>query len=163
MEKELIFLSNYCNHCKELFTLLTKYNLQNNFHIISIDDENVNLPPYIDRVPTLITSQKNILVDDNLFNYIHSIVKKNTQPTVPEIEAYFPELNSGFSDGYSYLDTENKPHAHTFSYLDNSNFKIETPDDTNFNNVKKRGDSSEYEKLLAEREKEVYSKGIQRV
>jgi hypothetical protein len=169
MEKEILFLSNYCGHCKELFALLSKHNIQTKFHVISIDDENITVPPYIDRVPTLINTQKNILVGDNLFSYINTIIqkiieennKKNNASNV--VSEYSQELNNGFSDNYSYLDTENKPHAHTFSYLDHSNFKIETPDDSNFSTSKKRGDSSDYEKLLAEREREVYSKGIQRI
>lgn len=171
MEKEILFLSNYCGHCKELDSLLTKYNMRNIFHIVSIDDENINLPQCVDRVPMLITKQKSILADDNLFSYINNIIKKiieenNKKALVQKetvVSEYSQELNNGFSDNYSYLDTENKPHAHTFSYLDHSNFKIETPDDSNFSSNKKRGDSSDYEKLLAEREKEVYSKGIQRM
>ena len=161
MDKEIIFYSNQCIPSKQLLSILTKNSIENNFRLICIDEKNVNLPNYLTKVPTLVTKNKNILVEDDLFNYINELLKKNTNKD--DIDAYFPELSNGFSDSYSYLDDGNKSHAHTFSYLDMNLPQITTPDDKDYStNNKKKGDNSDYDRLLKERESDIFSKGIQR-
>jgi hypothetical protein len=134
MDKEILFISQSCVYSREAMTLIAKNNIQNLFHIRSIEDPNTTIPAFVDRVPTLINKNKEILINDRLFNYINFIINEknkqnqqnqqtnqninynqdqqqqlNTTRSQPpsqdaNITPYFSELSSGFSDSYSYIE-----------------------------------------------------------
>ena len=48
-----------------------------------IDDPNINLPPFVQSVPTLyLSNERKVLVDDNLFTWLNNIVgQQSSQQT----------------------------------------------------------------------------------
>ena len=82
MEKNYIFFSNYCHHSKKLLNLLKENNILNNYQLCCVDDSQIELPSFINCVPTLyIVNQKRTLNDDSLFHFINIEINKsrNTQ------------------------------------------------------------------------------------
>jgi len=101
INKDLLFFSRFCDHSMGVLSTLVKANLRDNFMLICIDDAKVkaNLPNYVRVVPTIVTTKKQILTDENVLGYIQSKIK----PVQEEDISPFSLLGSG-TDQYSFLD-----------------------------------------------------------
>ena len=78
MSKDFIFYSNYCKHSKKLLDILSKNNMLEHFELCCVDLSDIQLPDFIESVPTLyIVNQKRILIDEGLFHYINIEINKN--------------------------------------------------------------------------------------
>ena len=135
MDKPVLFISNYCDHSKELLTTLLKANMKNQFSIVCVDNDNNNkLPPFVDRVPLMYYDNK-VLVDEGLFNYIESL--NNQQNNNSEILPFTSmEMGNGtLSDNYSYIGANNKDFPEkntiqkTFSHISQDEQRIYTPEE----------------------------------
>ena len=70
--KDIIFYSNFCTFSKDVINRISKTPLNDNMVYICVDDRNINLPPFVQAVPTIyLTGEKKIIVDDN--GYISEI------------------------------------------------------------------------------------------
>lgn len=136
MSNNFLFYSNYCQHSKRLIEELKKVGAQNNFSMCCVDDPNINLPPFIQSVPTIyLANERKILVNENLFSWVNSTFRQsnqNTQNTVltnaditgsNDIMAFHnTEMGSQFSDSYSFIDegSAKKAMHHSYSYLNDN-------------------------------------------
>jgi hypothetical protein len=78
MSKDFVFYSNYCQHSKKLLDMLSKNNMLEHFELCCVDSNDVQLPDFIESVPTLyIVAQKRVLNDAGLFHYINIEMNKN--------------------------------------------------------------------------------------
>ena len=78
MSKDFVFYSNYCQHSKKLLDMLSKNNMLEHFELCCVDSTDVQLPDFIESVPTLyIVGQKRVLIDEGLFHYINIEMNKN--------------------------------------------------------------------------------------
>jgi hypothetical protein len=79
-KKDLLFYSTFCEHCNNLISTLVKKNVRDSFILVCVDKRELKIPQFIDRVPTILTSKKEIYTDDSLYDYVESkIVKYNPQ------------------------------------------------------------------------------------
>ena len=128
----VLFYSNKCLHSKELLGLLVKdVSLNQKFTKINIDNPNLKLPPYIKSVPTAIITingRPNILVGSNIFKWYQETHKKVVENQ--SILDWDPHTMSGYSDGFSYIST-NDVMKKSFAFL-NDNNSIITPDEKNY-------------------------------
>ena len=78
---DVLYYSNYCNHCKELLTLIGKSSIKNNIYFVCIDKrlkknniiyvslengKEIKLPDIIKTVPSMILfSRGNLLLEGN--------------------------------------------------------------------------------------------------
>ena len=128
----VLFYSNKCLHSKELLGLLVKdVSLNQKFTKINIDNPNLKLPPYIKSVPTAIitiNARPNILVGSNIFKWYQETHKKVVENQ--SILDWDPHTMSGYSDGFSYIST-NDVMKKSFAFL-NDNNSIITPDEKNY-------------------------------
>lgn len=120
----ILFVSQYCKHCNVLMNELKNHqSIIQSFDIVIV--ENVKIPEYIDRVPTLILNNNKLLTDDDLFSYIENLF--NTGNKNKDIEPFMvKEMGSSMSDNYSYL-TDNMLN-HNFEFI-NKPHTINTPKD----------------------------------
>ena len=142
----VLFVSQYCKHCNVLMnTLKTQKNVLQLFDIVIVDT--IEIPVYVDRVPTLLINNKKLLTDDDLFYYIENILK--TTNNNEKIEPFMiKEMGSSMSDNYSYLN-ENTLN-HNFEFIDKPT-NINTPkDDDNKMNIN-------FDQYLASRDHELKS------
>ena len=124
----ILYYSNYCEHCRNLLSILTKSNLLEKIHFLCIDkrinknsktyivtenNEEILLPKNISSVPTLLLLKENfktILGTDILEYFKPSIVENNIKNTCNKEEPsafMLDSFNSNSnitSDNYSFLD-----------------------------------------------------------
>lgn len=128
----VLFYSNKCLHSKELLSLLVKdVSLNQKFTKINVDNANIKLPAYIKSVPTAIITingRPNILVGSNIFKWYQETHKKAVESQ--SILDWDPHTMSGYSDGFSYIST-NDVMKKSFAFLSDNN-SIITPDEKNY-------------------------------
>ena len=113
MTKNILFFSKHCKYSKEILIMLEKTGILNTIIQVCIDDNNIQIPSFINVVPTLYLSEtKNILTEDNL----NSWIEKQSQNFNKEIDAYY---SGDFSSSFSNLETNEDTSLSTnFTYLD---------------------------------------------
>ena len=174
--KNILFFSNYCQHCKEVLEKINNYNLKEQINLNCVDNNRKNLPAFLKSVPTMVIPLENkLVVGDDVFSWINNeISKKTTKNESPlnnneEISPWTNEMNSSFSDSFSFLDsdntTEGKPLAHSFSFLNESySTSINTPNEgQSIDNGMKSGLDNDYDAMMKSRDNDNFNKGISRI
>jgi hypothetical protein len=159
MQKDILFYSNLCEFCKQVLTNLVKNNIKNKFMLVCVDNKNLNLPPFVDRVPLIYTTQKKVFADDNLINFIQSKVASSS------LQPYsLVGLNTNsFSDNYSFIsDSDNVLEDSSRNYnMIGVEESIYVPEDSE-NGGGSKVDSKILEKFMADREmdnQKIYGNG----
>lgn len=179
-----LFYSNFCQHSKRLINRIKTSNIINNFNIVNIDDNNINLPPFIEVVPTIyLADSKKILINDELFSWIESNISGGSNSPINNEKIKMSEITGSddilaFQQGemisgsgctsYSFIEeSDNNLLNHNFSYLDDrDNNKLPSFTKSNKasltnNNTKESNKSNPvsnaYEKMMADRQKEMQS------
>ena len=154
MKKDIIFYSNYCTYSKEVINQISKTPINDNIIYISVDDENIELPPFIKAVPTIyLVNDKKIVVDEEIAQWIK---EKTSKPVDDSILPYFGSTDNN----YSTLDNKegNKPFISSYTFLGEEQ-KIETPKSDSGSNSGSSSNSSNskafnMDKLQQERQSE---------
>lgn len=131
-QKNYLFVSNHCQHSKRLLTQLQKTALSNEFQIVNIDDPRIQLPQFVQCVPTLyIPSKRHVLTDADLFKWFQNEFQKETQTNVGKLNIaditgdagilpfQISEMGNGLSGAvYSFLeDDKNDLMNQNYSFL----------------------------------------------
>jgi hypothetical protein len=95
----------------EVLQILKKYNL-NYITLVCIDTE-VNLPQIVDRVPMIIDDKNNIIVDDDVVNFLTKLYNKS----LDSISALINDQNSCFSFIDENEEKEFKVVNEVYNYL----------------------------------------------
>lgn len=183
-QKMFLFFSNYCEHSKRLLNRIKTTNLINSFNLVCIDDANVNIPDFIQVVPSVYDmTQRNVMTNETLFNWIEGVMSSQNQSSnnnvinmaditgSNDILAYQQtEMIGGAGNtSYSFInDNDNDNLNHHYEYLDNrDNNKMvqftKAADNSSLNNggngsgmsEKGKALSSAYDKMLADRQSEM--------
>lgn len=159
----ILFFSNKCLHSKELLNLLSKsVDINQKFKKINIDNQNIKIPPYIKSVPSAIVPQDgspSLLVGKKIFDWLNQFNKQNSQNEGQGIMDWDPCTMSGYSDGFSYLETDDVMKKN-FSFI-NENNSISTPDEKNYSgnesnkNQPKTQLDNDYENFMNQRTSDI--------
>tara|TARA_B110001469_G_scaffold127165_1_gene146999 strand:+ start:1826 stop:2296 length:471 start_codon:yes stop_codon:yes gene_type:complete len=116
MTKDIIFYSNYCTYSKEIINQISKTTINDTIIYVSVDDENIKLPPFVKAVPTIyLVNDKKIVVDEEIENWIKS---KTSKQVSEELQPYFGTCGDSFGASCSNIDnTEIKPFTSGFTFL----------------------------------------------
>ena len=127
MKKDIIFYSNYCTYSKEIINQLSKTSINDNIIYVCVDDENIQLPPFIKAVPTIyLVNDKKIVVDEAISSWIKEKVSK--PDTNGELQSYFGDCGDSYGNGFSNIDnSESKPFISSFTFIGDEQ-EIETPE-----------------------------------
>jgi hypothetical protein len=154
MQKDILFFSNLCNFCREVLSLLVKHGLKEQFMMVCVDNKTLNLPPFVDRVPLIYTTQKKLYADENLMQYIKSkFVQSSLQPY-----ALVGGNTCSFSENFSFIEEggydglEDSARNYNLLGMDQT---IYTPEGTDDNNSNKRGDNKVLDKFMADRDADI--------
>ena len=75
-----LFYSNQCQHSKRLLLQIQKTTIINNFQLVNIDNPKVQLPNFVQAVPTLyLPSKRQVLTDSHLFQWFESELAQESQ------------------------------------------------------------------------------------
>lgn len=124
MSKNILFFSNRCEYSKETLSKLKKYELLKNMIQVCIDNNDIQIPSFIQVVPTLyLTQEKNILTDTDIDTWINEKIKINNK----ELDAYY---SGNFSSNFSTLENQSDTSlSSNFTYLDqDASINISTED-----------------------------------
>lgn len=100
MQKDILFYSNLCDFSKEVVQAINKYQIKDKFMLVCVDNKNLKLPPFVDRVPLIYTVSRKLFADDNLMNYLQSMVESSSlQPY-----ALVGTNTSSYSENFSYIE-----------------------------------------------------------
>ena len=76
-QKNYLFISNHCQHSKKLMQQLQNTTTLNDMQIVNIDDKRVQLPSFVQCVPTLyIPSKRQVMTDTHLFQWFDTALKE---------------------------------------------------------------------------------------
>jgi len=148
----LFYSKNFCEHSKRCVQQLNKYGLLNSLILCDIDNQELDIPPFINSVPTLYLSlERKILSENDLFAWINSYAEQNTHNSNNNIDNNIAntsennnvlsfqqnELGGSNSIGYSFIDDKaNDIITSSFEAIDGSNLKqVVVPSFTKINGV----------------------------
>ena len=157
MKKDIIFYSNYCTYSKEIINQISKTSINDNIKYVCVDDENIQLPPFIKAVPTIyLVNDKKIVVDEAISGWIKDKISK---PEESELQPYFGTCGDSYGTSFSSIDgPDTKPFISSFTFLGDEQ-KIETPngdsvDKQNNNSNNSNNSNNKYEQLQQSRNNE---------
>jgi hypothetical protein len=152
----ILFYSSKCLHCKELLNLLVKdVQMNQKFNKISVDNPNIKIPPYVKSVPTAIINndgKPSLLVGTAIFNWYNSLHAKAVESV--GIQDWDPHTMAGYSDGFSYISS-NDVIKKSFAFL-NDNSSITTPDEKNYTGDGKGSNDTNQPKTKLDKDFESY-------
>lgn len=146
MQKDILFYSNTCGFSKEILQMIVNNNLKERFMLVCIDNRNLKLPPFVDRVPLLYTTTKKLIADENLLNYVKSFVSSSSLQPYALVGA---NTNS-YTDNYSFLqetEVELGDSSRNFNILGFEQPIYVAKDEENNNNL-----NTSLEKYMADRD-----------
>jgi hypothetical protein len=159
MQKDILFFSNLCDFCREILSLLTKHGLKDNFMMVCVDNKSLKLPPFVDRVPLIYTTQKKLYADENLVDYVKSkFVESSLQPYT------LVGGNTGsYSESFSFIEEshcdgiEDSSRNYNLLGIDQT---IYTPDGEDANGSSangggRRGDNKVLDRYMADRDADI--------
>lgn len=124
MKKDILFYSNFCTYCKEILNNISQTPLNENMLFVCVDDENIQLPPFITSVPTIyLINEKKIVVDEAIGEWIKEKLNVNSpQKESSEIQAYFGTCGDSYGLNFSTLDDQDtKPLVSSYTFLGDDN------------------------------------------
>jgi len=130
-QKNYLFYSNQCQHSKRLLLQIQKTPIINNIQMVNIDDPKVQLPNFVQSVPTLyLTSKRQVLTDTHLFKWfdeeLQNVSEKANKVSMADItgdDSILPfqmsEMGSGLAGAvYSFIeDDKNDLMNQNYSFL----------------------------------------------
>ena len=124
MKKDILFYSNFCTYCKEILNSISKTPLNENMLFVCVDDDNIQLPPFITSVPTIyLINEKKIVVDEAIGEWIKEKLNAHApQKPTEEIQAYFGSTGDSFGSNFSSIDDQDsKPFISGYTFLGDDN------------------------------------------
>jgi hypothetical protein len=79
-QKNYLFYSNQCQHSKRLLLQIQKTPIINTMQMVNIDDPKVQLPNFVQSVPTLyLPAKRQVLTDTHLFKWFEEELQKESE------------------------------------------------------------------------------------
>ena len=130
-KKNYLFYSNQCQHSKRLLLQIQKTSIINNMQMVNIDDPKVQLPSFVQAVPTLyLPAKRQVLTDTHLFKWFDDELQNESANSskikmadITGDESILPfqmsEMGSGLSGAvYSFIEEDkNDLMNQNFSFL----------------------------------------------
>ena len=104
MNKDIFFYSEYCDYSKEVRTQLDTYGQLPKMISVCVDDENIQLPPFLEAVPTIyLNENKSILVDESIEKYINKFKPNEQQNSIGDSAVISCRPADLISDNYNEI------------------------------------------------------------
>ena len=144
-QKNYLFYSNQCQHSKRLLLQIQKTNIINNMQMVNIDNPQVQLPNFVQSVPTLyLPVKRQVLTDTHLFQWFDEELQREAESAskvkmadITGDDSILPfqigEMGSGLAGAvYSFIEEEkNDLMNQNYSFLQDRDIN-KMPDFTRF-------------------------------
>jgi hypothetical protein len=190
-QKNYLFYSNQCQHSKRLLLQIQKTTIINNMQMINIDNPQVQLPNFVQSVPTLyLPAKRQVLTDTHLFQWFEEELKKESESAdkikmadITGDDSILPfqmsEMGNGLAGAvYSFIEEDkNDLMNQNYSFLQDRDIN-KMPDFTRFDSnantgtsksgastAKKTGGNTDtaYEQMMKARGNDMQKKGAPQV
>jgi hypothetical protein len=108
--QHVFFYSNYCTHSKELLMTITKLDLRSLFVFVCVEKyPRSMIPASIDRVPTIVSPDHDIICDNRIVDYVHGLKvsqKKSGSSNDNSVKALSPPPSSSSASSSSSAPLE---------------------------------------------------------
>jgi hypothetical protein len=152
-QKDILFYSNFCDFCKEMMTMIAKNDLSDKFMLVCVDNTKLKLPTFVDRVPLIYTTQKQLYSDENLVNYIKTKLSSSTSTLQPY--ALVGMGTGGLSDSFSFLNQEEDETGMRNFIFVGMDQKINAPDEGDNNGFGGKDGENMLERYMADRNADI--------
>jgi hypothetical protein len=116
----IFFFSEQCKYSTEAYTLIKKIGI-NKFRYVNVLEQE-HIPPDIDRVPALLTNEKQLLFEQDLFDFLYRTL---------DVEPFMINEMGQISDKYSYMDNTHQIIDHSYKFLDKEDHIITPTEEDN--------------------------------
>ena len=190
-QKNYLFYSNQCQHSKRLLLQIQKTNIITNMQMVNIDNPQVQLPNFVQSVPTLyLPAKRQVLTDTHLFKWFEDELQKESENAskvkmadITGDDSILPfqmsEMGSGLAGSvYSFIEEDkNDLMNQNYSFLQDRDIN-KMPDFTRFDaatgssasklgaaTAKKTGGTTDtaYEQMMKSRGNDMQKKGAPQV
>ncbi len=96
LQKDILFYSNFCQFSKEVLSRIIKLNAKQRFVLICVELYKARLPPQVTVVPTIMTTEGDIIVEDDIYTYLDGIASTTTN--TPR------DMFTSSATGFSFLE-----------------------------------------------------------
>ena len=155
MQKDILFYSHFCNFSKEVMSLMHKLNIKNEFLLVCVEKFSRSIPKTITCVPTILTRNGQLLVEDDIQGYIQLVSSHKKSSASSSSSSSPQDVFSNTAAGFSYLDdpVEGNNGVDSGAYgVFGMDQRIETPDEDS----DLSGESSiNYERFKAQRDNDI--------
>ena len=127
MNKPVLFFSKFCQFSNEVINIIRKTNSRSKFMFVCVEDQDhQSLPKFVDCVPLVFTTDKRILKDDLVYDFIRSMntstdsaysSSSSSSNSSTEFQCA-SEFSNNISDRYSFVDDLSKQQYSSFMPLD---------------------------------------------
>lgn len=137
LSKNVLFYSRFCQYSNEVVSILTKKDLRSRFVMVCVDNNREQLPGFVDRVPLILTSDRHILADDNVFRYLDVA-------ETPSVDPVAAESIGGLTGDFAFLDGTSPQGDGVFGFttFGSEPPPINTPPDDSLASAKSKQDST---------------------
>ena len=153
--KNYLFVSNQCQHSKNLLSKLQNTSILKEINIVNIDDNRVQLPAFVQCVPTLyISGKRQVITDSHLFQWLEESLKNESvnknKVNIADITGdanilpfQFSEMGNGLAGAvYSFIEEDkNDLINQNYSFLQDRDIN-KMPDFTRSDAKPTNGDNS---------------------
>lgn len=156
-QKHILFYSSFCLHCTNTVSEILKRDIRHFFILINVEKRQV--PDFVDRVPFVITNEKQIVTDEGIIELLDKITMVKVDTSVIPFSQQSSKGN--FGNNFSYIDDDvNKPPQDINSV---QNFVFLTDDSSSIqDSMIKEGDGkkdklsdAQYEEFMKKRSTEI--------
>lgn len=118
---DIYFYSERCDWCRKANSMIEQIGAKK-FLFVNATAPAHPLPPFVDRVPMILTQDKRVMADDALFEYLSRKL---------DVAPFMIKEMAGLSDSYSYISSESPNGAvgvdHSYDFIAGAPKMIITP------------------------------------
>jgi hypothetical protein len=154
--KPILFYSNFCSYCSSVLRDVVRLNLKESFVFVCVDDKINQMPGFLDRVPTILTPDREVLTDDKVQLFLSRASADNPDDIMP---CSMRDICQGMSDSFSFIDLSSTGPNPNYVPVD-ARISIATPEVQTRNRqggAAGSDNSDAFDRIKAQRELEIQS------
>lgn len=157
MQEYVLFYSDRCQYCKEVYSDIMKNSLESHFILINIDNTSIKLPSFVEAVPLIFNKeQSKIYLEDDIDVLLG---KMKSQTKIASVMSASDQLK-GLTDKFSFIEggDNDTMMSRGYNMLNATNNEdLLTPQITSKEGGGAKFDEKHYNSFLSQRDSDIAS------